>query len=540
MAASGIDARWTPARSVAGRHNPWSIVGVISIATLMSVLDATIANVALDHIAASFSATYDESTWVLTSYLVANAVIIPASGWLADVVGRKRYYMLSVAIFSASSLLCGLAPSLSMLVVARVLQGVGGGGLAPVEQSMLADTFPPSKRGAAFAAYGGVVIIGPIVGPTLGGWITDVLSWHWAFFINVPTGMLSLALVSIFVDEPEAVRRHTARLKSSGVRFDYIGFAFASLWLGCMEVALDRGQIDDWFSSPLITVFSVVALLSFLALIPWELMHDRPLINLHLLRSGNFAVSCVLLTALGITMFGTMQVIPQLLQEVLGYTATQAGLVLTAAGVFTMIAMGLVGALSNRVDVRLLVAVGFALQAISLYLMGHLNTQMSFYDAVAVRVPQAFGAPFLFIPINLVAYAELAPEENNQASAFMNVLRNLGGTVGIATMQTMLTRGAQLHQSQLVQQLNPLNPNYNAFMRHLTHSLGGQGPRASGAALGMLYGIVQKQAQMLAYIHVFYFFAGLALCMLPLLLLMRRPGHEGRAQTEAAVSEGAL
>ncbi|MGH8328512.1 MAG: DHA2 family efflux MFS transporter permease subunit, partial [Steroidobacteraceae bacterium] len=479
-------------------------------------------------------------TWVLTSYLVANAVIIPASGWLADVVGRKRYYMFSVATFTAASLLCGLAPSLEVLIVARVLQGFGGGGLAPVEQSMLADTFPPSQRGAAFAAYGGVVIIGPIVGPTLGGWITDVFSWHWAFFINVPTGLLSLALVKVFVDEPEAVRRHTASLRQGGIRFDYIGFAFASLWLGCMEVALDRGQIDDWFSSPLITVFAIVALLAFLALIPWEFMHDRPLINVHLLRSRNFAVSCVLLTALGIAMFGTMQIIPQLLQEVLGYTATQAGLALTAAGVFTMVAMVLVGALSNRVDVRILIAFGFAMQAVSLYLMGGLNTQMSFFDAVAVRVPQAFGAPFLFIPINLVAYAGLAPQENNQASAFLNMLRNLGGTVGIATMQTMLARGVQIHQSRLVERLNPLNPNYNAFMQHVTHSLAGQGPRASGAALGTLYGMVLKQAQMLSYIHVFHFFMVLAICMLPLLLLMRRPSHGGRAADRAAMSEGAL
>ena len=533
MAAAGPDAAWTPARSVAGRHNPWSIVAVISLATVMVVLDTTIATVALAHIAGSFSASYDEATWVLTTYLIANAVIIPASGWLADVIGRKRYYMASVALFTSASFLCGVSPNLTVLIIARALQGIAGGGLQPVEQSMLADTFPPSQRGLAFAAYGAVVVAAPIAGPTLGGWLTDTLSWHWAFFINVPVGLLSLALVSAFVDEPPAVRERSTQLRAGGIRFDYVGFAFAALWLGCLEITLDRGQTNDWFASPLITVCAIIAVLAFLALIPWELMRKHPMLNLHLLRSRNFALSCALLMALGIIMLGSLQILPQLLQETLGYSAMDAGMVLTAGGGLALIAMPLAGRLSGRIDARLLIAFGFATQAISLWQMGHLSTQMTFYDAAVVRLVQSFGLPFLFIPINTVAYVGLAPEQNNQASAIMNMLRNLGGTIGISTMQTMLARGEQIHQSRLVEPLNPLNPNYVGALSNLTQALSGQGSDAQGAALGTLYHSMQQQAQMLSYIDVFYFFMVLALCMLPLVFLMRK-GHTGRAAAEGA------
>ena len=534
MAAAGPDAGWTPARSVAGTHNPWSIVGVISLATVMVVLDTTIATVALAHIAGSFSASYDESTWVITSYLIANAVIIPASGWLADVIGRKRYYMMSVALFTTASFLCGIAPNLTILILARILQGIAGGGLQPVEQSMLADTFPPSQRGLAFSAYGAVVVAAPIAGPTLGGWLTDTFSWHWAFFINVPVGITSLALVSVFVDEPRAVRERSARLRAGGIRFDYAGFAFAALWLGCLEVTLDRGQTDDWFASPLIVVCAIIAVLAFLALIPWELMQERPMLNLRLLHSRNFAISCALLTSLGIVMLGSLQVIPQLLQEVLGYNAMDAGLVLTSGGALALIAMPLAGRLSGRVDARLLIGFGFCTQAVSLWQMGHLNTQMSFYDAAVVRLVQSFGLPFLFVPINTVAYLGLAPEENNQASAIMNMLRNLGGTIGISTMQTMLARGEQIHQSRLVEHLNSLNPNYVNALGTLTQSLSGQGSGARGAALGTLYHTMQQQAQMLSYIDVFYLFMILALCMLPLVCLMQT------RQARGGSTEGAL
>lgn len=526
MSAAGAENGWTPERSVAGKRNPWSIVAVISIATFMVVLDTSIANVALDHIAGGLSSSYDEATWVITSYLVANAVIIPASGWLADVIGRKRYYMISVAVFTAASFLCGLSQSLSFLVVARVVQGLGGGGLQTVEQSMLVDTFPPSKRGLAFAAYGLVVVTAPVLGPTLGGWITDNYSWHWVFLINVPVGILSLTLVTFLVDEPKVLRDRTAELRKGGIRGDYVGFAFVALWLGCMEVTLDRGQRDDWFSSPMITISAIVAALSFVALIPWEIMHRDPIINVRLFRRRNFVISSLLFIVLGLVVFGSTQFIPQLLQQVLGYTAYDAGLALTAGGIATIIAMPVVGVLSNLVDARYLVGFGFGMEVVAFWYMGHLSTQMAFENAAFLRLLQSLGLPFLFIPISAIAYVGVRPEENNQASALMNVMRNLGGTLGISTVQTLLARGEQIHQSRLVENLNGLNPNYVQGTSHAAQVLGGQGPAANGAALGQLYQSVQQQAAMLSYVDVFYLLTFVVICTLPLLFVMEK-GHGG-------------
>src|SRR5579871_1261624 len=521
-AAAAMDRGWTTARSVAGNRSPWSVVGVVSLATLMVVLDTTIINVALAHIAGSLSASYEETTWVVTSYLIANAVVIPVSGWLADVIGRKRYYMISVALFTGASVLCALAPNLGALIAMRVLQGVGGGGLAPVEQSMLADTFPPSKRGIAFAAYGLVVVTGPIVGPILGGWITDQYSWHWCFLINLPVGIASLVLVSIFVDEPKALREQTARLRAGGLRIDYVGFAFAALLFACLEVTIDRGQTDDWFSSPVITIAAIVGSLSLLGLIPWELMQERPIMNLHLFRRRNFLLSSLLLLVVGVVLFGTTQFIPQLLQVVLGYTATTAGLALTAGGVVTILGMPLVGILTNRVDVRLLIGFGFLMQVWAFLAMSHFSTDISFFNAAYVRAIQAAGLPFLFIPVSTVAYVGLRPEENNQASALMNVVRNLGGSIGIATVQIILARGQQIHQSELIYGMTPLNSNYVGALSHLTQALTGHTP--SGAAignapaLGLIYRQVQQQAAMLSYVAAFRFLMIIAICALPMIL----------------------
>jgi len=516
------DQAWNADRSVAGKRNPWSIVGVISIATFMVVLDSAIANVALAHIAGSLSVSYDIATWVVTSFLVANAVIIPLSGWLADVIGRKRYYMFSVALFTSASLLCGLASNLTFLVLARVLQGIGGGGLAPVEQSMLVDTFPPEKRGLAFAAYGIVVVAGPVLGPTLGGWLTDNYSWHWVFLINVPIGVASLILVTIFVEEPPAILKHTKDLRAAGIRLDYVGFALVALWLGCLEVTLDRGQREDWFSSPMIVFFAVVAVLSFVALIPWEILRPDPIINVNLFRGRNFVVSSLLMFVLGVILLGSTQFIPQLLQEVLGYTATSAGLALTLGGVATILMMPVSGVLSSRVDLRLLIGFGLVMQVIAFWQMGQLSTQMSFDDAAIARMIQSFGLPFLFVPITNMAYVGLKPEDNNEVSALMNVARNLGGTVGISTVQTMLAREGQVHQSYLVEGLNKLNPNYAVALRHITGVFHGQGTNAGGAALGTIYQRMLQQASMLSYIDVFHALMFVSLCSLPLLLLMQR------------------
>jgi MFS transporter, DHA2 family, multidrug resistance protein len=528
---------WTPERSVAGGRSPWAIVGVISIATFMVVLDTSIANVALAHIAGSLSASYDEATWVITSFLIANAVIIPVSGWLADVIGRKRYYMISVALFTIASFVCGISSNLTMLVIARIVQGIGGGGLTPVEQSMLVDTFPPAKRGAAFAAYGVVVIVGPIFGPTLGGWITDNISWGWVFLINVPIGILSLVLVSIFVDEPEAVRRRSEEMRAGGLKIDLIGFALVALALGCLEVTLDRGQREDWFSSPLISTCAAISVLSFIVFIPWELSRADPIVRIRMYGRRNFGIANILMLLMGVIIFGSTQFIPQLLQQVMGYTATDAGLALTAGGVATLMVMPLAGFLTGKVDPRLLIGTAFAIQVIALWNMSQLSTQMSFHDAAVARMIQSVGLPFLFVPVTNAAYIGLRPDQSNQASALMNVSRNLGGTFGISLVQTLLAQRSQIHQAQYVETLNPLNPNYTHAVQQITHALVSHGvsqAQASKMAAGLLYRQLGQQANMLSYVDAFHILMIIIACALPLIFLMQGPGKRGQGASAAA------
>lgn len=517
---------WSPERSVAGGRNPWTIVGVISIATFMVVLDTSIANVALAHIAGSLSASYDEATWVVTSFLVANAVVIPVSGWLADVIGRKRYYMISIATFTIASFLCGISSSLSFLVVARIVQGIGGGGLAPVEQSMLVDTFPPEKRGAAMAAYGVVVIVGPIFGPTIGGWITDNLSWGWVFLINLPVGAISLVLVSVFVDEPEAVRRRTRELREGGIRIDFVGFALVALALGCLEITLDRGQREDWFSSNLISICAAISALCLLVLVPWEFTRDDPVLRVRMYCRRNFAIANILMLVMGIIVFGSTQFIPQLLQEVLGYTATDAGLALTAGGIATLMVMPIAGLLTGRVDPRILIGASFTVQVIALWNMSTLSTQMAFRDAAIARMIQSVGLPFLFVPVSYIAYIGLRPEQTNQASALLNVARNLGGTIGISVVQTLLARRAQFHQSHYVESLNPLNPNYTHAIRQITHALMSHGlPQAQAMKMApaFVYRRLLEQSAMLSYIDAFHVLMIVVACALPLIFIMQGP-----------------
>jgi DHA2 family multidrug resistance protein len=525
---------WTPERSVAGDRNPWTIVAVISIATFMTVLDTSIVNVALDHIAGGLAVSYDEATWVSTSFLVATAIIIPISGWLANVIGRKRYYMISVALFTVASLTCGLAPNLPCLIVARIIQGAAGGGLAAVEQSMLVDTFPPKQRGLAFAAYGLVVIVGPVVGPVIGGVITDNTGWEWCFLINVPVGILSLFLVNAFVDEPDTLVRERKALLKKGLKVDFVGFILVALFLGCLEVTLDRGQTDDWFSNPLIVTTAVISALALICFIPWELTRDDPIVPIAMFGRPNFGFASFLLLLTGVIIFGTTLFIPQLLQQVIGYTATDAGLALTAGGLATVVAMPISGLLSGRVDPRYLIGGAFLIQGLALWNMSHLNTDLSFASAAYARMFQSVSIPFLFVPLTNVAYVGLKPTESNQASAMMNVARNLGGTLGISSVQTMLAQRQQFHQSRLVETLSPLNPNYSAGLNGFTQALTGVGQSAAQApreALALLYRSVGKQAMMLSYIDVFHVLMIVVFASIPLLLFMRKP--------EAGAAKGA-
>jgi len=521
MASAAAAHAWTPSRSAAGPYSPWLIVSIISLPTFMEVLDTSIANVSLNHIAGGLSISEDQATWVLTSYLVANAIIIPISGWLSDAIGRKRYFMISIALFTISSFLCGIAPNLTTLVLARVFQGVGGGGLAPVEQSILADTFPPNKRGMAFAAFAIVVVVGPIFGPTLGGYITDHASWHWIFLINVPVGIAALFLTEVFVDEPEAIRQDRARLLKRGLRIDYIGVLLIAIGLGFLEITFDRGERKDWFSSGLIVTSATVSVVALIALVIWELNHDDPVIDLKLLKNRNFSLTILVMAVTGMILFGTTQLIPQMLQQVLGYSAMDAGLALTAGGLATLVMVPIAGRLADKVDVRFLLFPALLIQAAALWNMSHLNADMSFGDAATARLYQSIGLPFLFIPINAVAYVGLPQTKTAQASSLLNVFRNLGGTLGISVSQTMLASSIQRHQSVLVERLNPLDPNYNEWIAKASHLFGG-GPGNQGA-LAMLYQQVQRQASMLAFLDVFRALMIVVIVVSPVALLMRKP-----------------
>jgi len=544
VAGAPADARaqgWTPARSAAGNRSPWLIATVISISAFMEVLDTAIANVSLAHIAGATSSSYDQATWVLTSYLIANATVIPMSGWLSDVFGRKRYYMTSVALFTFASLCCGLAPSLPILIIARIVQGVGGGGLQPVTQAMLIDTFPPASRGKAMSVYGFTVILAPMLGPLLGGWITDQFSWHWIFLINVPVGLLSLFLVQTMVDEPPLIVAERRRRWERGVHFDLPGAALIALALGALEVMLDRGVQADWFASPLIRGSALIAAACLIAFVLWELIERDPLLDMTLFRYRNFAAATVIIMTIGVVLFGTTQFIPQLVQQVLGYTAEQAGLALTLGGIITLFTMPLAGILSSHVQPRVMMGVAFAVEALAMWNMTHFDTTVTFGGIAMARMWQGAPIPFLFVPLISAAYVGLPGEKTNRASAMISVGRNIGGSVGISLVQALLARRQQFHQARLIAGLQPLNPVYVHGVHSLAQTLTARGaPPAAAArmAMGELYQLVLRQADMMAFNDVFWAMTVFIVAILPIVFLLKRTPLE-RGHSRGAEPAGA-
>jgi MFS transporter, DHA2 family, multidrug resistance protein len=522
---------WDASRSAAGDRNPWLVAVVVSIATFMVVLDTAIANVSLRYIAGSLAASVDESTWIVTTYLIANAVVLPASGWLSNVVGRKRFYMLCVATFTISSLFCGLAPSLGSLIFFRILQGLGGGGMPTSEQAILADTFPPERRGQAFALYGVAVIVAPTVGPTLGGWITDNFSWHWIFFINVPVGLLSLGLVHWLVDEPEVLERERRERLAGGLKVDWVGFVLIAMTLGCLEVVLDRGQIDDWFKSSLIVTFSLLAGLSFLLFVPWELNQDEPIVELRLLLQRQFGMSFLVMLMIGAILFGSNQIMPQLLQTTFPYTATLSGFAMMPGGFAMLVMMPIAGAITGRFQPKYLIVIGLAGIMLSMWYSTSLTPDASFDYFAWIRVYQTIALPFLFIPINTVAYDGLAANKTNQGSALMNVARNLGGSIGISVANVELTQRTQFHQARLVENTIPSSPAFQSTVQQMTHYFTHQGASPGAAhdqAMGLIGQLVETQATIMAYIDVFQLCAIVAAVMIPIVLIMVRRVQLGR------------
>src|ERR1700736_5166849 len=450
MAADvGSSEQWAP------RTNPWLIAATVALAAFMEVLDTSIANVALPHIAGNLGASTDQGTWVLTSYLVSNAIVLPLGAWASSVMGRKNFFLFCIVIFTIASFLCGAAPNLALLLVFRVMQGAGGGGLQPMAQAILADTFPPQKRGLAFALYGITAIMAPTIGPTLGGWITFNYSWRWIFFINIPVGVATWFLVRRFVEDPP----YLSRLKAAGVKLDYVGIALLTVGIGALQILLDKGQEDDWFGSRFITTLVVVAAVCLISLVIWEWFHKAPIIDVRMFRSFNFASANLMMFTLGILLFSSLVLMPQFLQTLVGYTSELAGLALSAGGLVLLFEMPIMGQLTTKIQARYLIAFGWlALSMAMFYSTKRIDLQISFGAAVWLRITQVIGLGFLFVPISLVAYIGIAPEKNNAVAGIVNFMRNMGSSVGTSLVTTLIARRAQFHQSILVDYARPDNP----------------------------------------------------------------------------------
>jgi MFS transporter, DHA2 family, multidrug resistance protein len=516
------------------KYNPWLIAVVVAMAAFMEVLDTSIANVALPYMAGNLGASNDQSTWVLTSYLVSNAIILPISGWLAGTLGRKRFFMSCLGVFTVSSLLCGIAPSLGFLLLFRVLQGAGGGGLQPMAQAILADTFPPQQRGLAFALYGITAIMAPTIGPTLGGWITFNYSWRWIFFINIPVGLLTWFLVRRFVEDPP----YLAKLKSAGVKLDYIGIALLAVGIGALQILLDKGQEDDWFGSQFITTLVVLSAVCLIALVIWEWYSKAPIIDVRMFKSFNFASSSLMMFTLGIMLFSSLVLMPQFLQTLLGYTSELAGLALSAGGLVLLFEMPVMGKLTTMVQARYLIAGGWFLLACSMYYSTkRIDLLISFNSAVWLRITQVLGLGFLFVPITLVAYIGIAPEKNNAVAGIINFMRNMGSSVGTSIVTTLVARRSQYHQQILVGYARPDNPNFQNSVDGLTQTLthGGLGANEAHAqAYARIYASLQAQAGSLAYIDIFMVLAIGSSIMFFLAFLLKKndPGGGGHVVVE--------
>jgi DHA2 family multidrug resistance protein len=513
--------------------NPWLIAMTVMLATFMEVLDTSIANVALPHIAGSLSASVDESTWVLTSYLIANAIILPLSGWLTELFGRKRFYMTCVVIFTVSSLLCGIAPSLPLLVFFRILQGLGGGGLQPSAQAILADTFPPSQRGMAFSIYGMAVVFAPAIGPTLGGWITDSYSWRWLFYINVPVGILSLLLVSRLIHNPPALAGKPLT-RANLFSMDWTGMGLLALGLGSLEFVLDKGQEDDWFGSGRIQFLVAVAAVCLVAVIIRELVIKNPVVDLRLYRERNFSLSHILIFSLGFVLAGSTVLLPQFLQTLMGYSATRAGMVLSPAGVVLIFAMPMAGLLLGRIGARPMIIFGFIVLGSSLWITSRLQLQTDYATFTLFRMMASVGLAALFTPISTTCFSRVPPGKNNAASSLYNLMRNLGSSFGIAAVTTVLARRAQFHQARISDHLSAghIRVRQMQSAQYLAQHADGLALPTSRAAR-MLYRSVLQQAGAMAYLDAFWLLGTLCFIMPIFALFIVKVKHAPSATTIA-------
>jgi DHA2 family multidrug resistance protein len=513
-------AAWKP------RVNPWLIAMTVALAAFMEVLDTSIANVALPHIAGSLGASTDEGTWVLTSYLVANAIVLPIGGWASNVMGRRNFFVMCITIFTVASFLCGAAPSLPILLICRVLQGAGGGGMQPMAQAIMADSFEPQKRGQAFALYGLVAVLAPSIGPTMGGWITDNFSWRWIFFINIPVGIVAFILVTRLVDDPPWIKPDRSLLR----RMDYVGLSFLTIAMGGLQIMLDKGEENDWFSSPFIRTFAFLFVFGMAALFYWEWNHKTPLINIRLFKYKNFAICCLLMALVGGVLNASTVLQPQFMQQLLGWTATTAGLALTAGGFTLVLIMPLAGIATGKVAARWLAVLGFALFFFTYrYAAAVTSLDMTFGQSSWLRVIQMVPLPFCFISITNAAYVGMPKEQSNQVAGLINFARNIGGSILIALTSAQVTSRAMWHQQHLQSTMTSASSAFQQHSQALTGFFGGSfgGPNGKGMALASIYNQLNMQAQMQGYQDVYMELSWMALGLVGLAFLLskNKPGQ---------------
>ena len=521
-----------PAAASNTSANPWLIAILVAVATFMEVLDTTIANVALPYIAGGMGVSEDEASWVVTAYLVSNAIILTASPFLARMLGRKTFFLISLALFTASSVLCGFAWNLQSLLLFRILQGLGGGGMVPVSQSILADSFPPAKRGQGFALFGVAVVVAPVVGPTLGGWISDNYSWHWCFLINGPVGLIAIALIALMIRESAAAVEACRRLRQEGGGFDLVGFVLVATFLGALEVVLDRGLEDDWFGSSFIVTTSAVCALAFVLMIPWEIRRRYPMIDIRMVATRQFGSCFLVMLATGAILLATTQFLPQLVQQNFGYTATWAGLVLSPGGAVTMVMMFVVGRISGKVQPKYLIIAGALIIALSMYDLTNVYGDLGFWFMARSRMLLGVGLPLIFLAITTASYDGIPPDKTDQASALINAARNVGGSIGVSLVSNVLAHREQFHQSRLVEHVIPSNSAYQSTLQEVTSYFAAHGSSLAQShqqAIDWIGQQVQSQASFLAYMDAFWVLTLISLGAVPLALALRSVKLSGPA-----------
>ena len=504
-------------RHVNPHVNPWIVAIAVMFSTFMEVLDTTVVNVSLEHIAGDLSATIDEATWALTSYLVANAIILPITGWLASYFGRKRLLMMSIVGFTAASFMCGFAPTLGFLVICRIIQGAAGGCLQPLSQAILLEAFPPDQRGKAMGFWGLGIVVAPVLGPVLGGWLTDSYSWRWVFYINIPVGIASLIMTQLYVFDP-------AYLKRARTRIDYWGIGFLAIWVGALQIALDKGQQDDWFGSRFIVTLIVVTIVFFVVFLIREFMAEHPVVDLRVFKQRTYSAGVVLMTVVGFVLYGSLVLLPVWIQTLLGYPALQAGLALAPRGMGSMVGMPLIGVLMPRADPRRFLACGLVIGAATLWQFSTLSLDTGYWNLFWPQFIQGFSLALLFVPLTTITMSPISREKMGNATSIFNLTRNMGGSIGIAMVQTVQSRYIQKHMNYLASHITPFDPQATQRLDMLTAQMGR--PRA----LATIYGMVQAQAAMLSFIDVFRLLALMFLAMVPLLLIMKRPQRGAAAE----------